>query len=75
MTGVCQISELPCGRWTEDYKEFLHNFIKRRNFDITSVIENHTVDSVRFEIVAPKVLIVTYLPFVIHTLMIAHFLC
>ena len=47
------ISELPVGRWTNDYKEFLLKM--RNNGDIQSFVENHTTTSVSFIVTTKSV--------------------
>jgi len=40
------ISELPVGKWTSDYKEFLGKLMKEKK--ISSFTEHHTVENVKF---------------------------
>ena len=46
------ISELPIGKWTNDYKEFLCKMVAQG--EIKSFIEDHTTDRVKFVVQAPK---------------------
>jgi DNA topoisomerase-2 len=48
-----EITELPVGTWTNDYKEFLVELVK--DGSIKSFSEHHTSTAVRFEVNAPQV--------------------
>ena len=51
-TNVLEITELPFKKWTRDYKTFLEELIQAD--EITDIKEHHRDDSVRFEIIVPK---------------------
>ena len=60
--NVLVITELPIGKWTQNYKEFLEGLIydktKKQKFYILDYIDHSTDNSVRFEIrVEPEVLL------------------
>ena len=42
------VTELPPGRWTQDYKEYLDTLIEKKK--ITNYVNNSTTDTVNFEI-------------------------
>ena len=46
------ITELPIGKWTNDYKEFLCKMVAQG--EIKSFVEDHTTDRVKFVVQAPK---------------------
>ena len=49
-----QISELPYGKWTSNYKDHLMYMCGKG--DIKSFTEHHTTESVLFKIIAAKVI-------------------
>jgi len=57
------ISELPIGKWTQDYKSFLEDMMKTgtdKTGEITDFKEHHTDTTVAFTITAPKEAIDTF---------------
>ena len=57
------ISELPIGKWTQDYKSFLEGMMTgtdKSTAEITDFKENHTDNSVSFTVIATKEAIDTY---------------
>ena len=60
--NVLSITELPIGKWTQNYKEFLEGLIydktKKQKFYILDYVDHSTDNTVRFEVrVEPEVLI------------------
>lgn len=51
---MLEITELPFKKWTRDYKTFLEDLIQADEPDVTDIKEFHKDDSVRFEIIVPK---------------------
>ncbi|GMH52944.1 hypothetical protein TrRE_jg6314 [Triparma retinervis] len=50
--GLVEITELPVGRWTGDYKEFLVKMKERG--DIKGFTESHTTDEICFDVSMPR---------------------
>ncbi|KDO31725.1 hypothetical protein SPRG_03642 [Saprolegnia parasitica CBS 223.65] len=51
-TVAVRVSELPVGKWVEDYKNFLHNLIATKK--VRAFTEHHTDKTVCFELVIEK---------------------
>ena len=53
---VCvQIVELPCYKWTNQYKTFLYKQFDRDDCKVSGMREHHTADGVKFVLTAPAV--------------------
>ncbi len=43
-----EITELPVGKWTKDYKEFLEGLMEGEKAEINEIREHHTNNRVHF---------------------------
>ena len=48
--GIVHIKELPIGKWTKDYKEYIEEIMNAGNTKIMSMKEYHTKNRVHFEL-------------------------
>jgi DNA topoisomerase II len=48
--GIVHIKELPVGRWTKDYKEYIEEIMNEGATKIVSMREYHTKNRVHFEL-------------------------
>lgn len=51
---MSQILELPCFKWTNQYKTFLNKLFEKDDNKVSDMREHHTSDGVKFVLTAPS---------------------